>query len=61
MAQWLKKKKNPPANAGDTGVIPGSGRSPGGGNGSISSSTLAREFLSTEESGRVASQTRLSD
>ena len=25
--------KNPPANAGDTGLIPGSGRSPGGGNG----------------------------
>ena len=25
--------KNPPANAGDTGSIPGSGRSPGGGNG----------------------------
>ena len=56
-----KKKKSPPANAGDTGVIPGSGRSPGGGNGSISSSILAGEFLSTEEPGRVASQTRLSD
>ena len=26
--------KNPPASAGDTGSIPGSGRSPGGGNGS---------------------------
>ena len=25
--------KNPPANAGDTGLIPGSGRSPRGGNG----------------------------
>ena len=25
--------KNPPANAGDAGSIPGSGRSPGGGNG----------------------------
>ena len=25
--------KNPPANAGDTGSIPGSGRCPGGGNG----------------------------
>ena len=25
--------KNPPANAGDTGSIPGSGRSPGEGNG----------------------------
>ena len=25
--------KNPPANAGDVGLIPGSGRSPGAGNG----------------------------
>ena len=25
--------KNPPANTGDAGLIPGSGRSPGGGNG----------------------------
>ena len=25
--------KNPPANAGDAGLIPGSGRPPGGGNG----------------------------
>ena len=30
MAQWVK---NPPANAGDVGSIPGSGRSPGKGNG----------------------------
>ena len=28
-----KKKKNLPANAGETGLIPGSGRSPGGGDG----------------------------
>ena len=27
--------KNPPANAGDTGLIPGSGRSPGEGNGNL--------------------------
>ena len=27
--------KNLPANAGDTGSIPGSGRSPGGGNGNL--------------------------
>ena len=27
--------KNQPANAGDVGSIPGSGRSPGGGNGSL--------------------------
>ena len=30
MAQWVK---NPPDNAKDTGLIPGSGRSPGEGNG----------------------------
>ena len=32
---WLsgKKKKTPPDNAGDTGSIPGLGKSPGGGNG----------------------------
>ena len=30
---WLSGKKNPPANAGDVGLIPGSGRSPGEGNG----------------------------
>ena len=29
----VKKKKKPPANAGDAGLIPGSGRSPEGGNG----------------------------
>ena len=28
-----KRKKNLPTNAGDVGSIPGSGRSPGGGNG----------------------------
>ena len=27
--------KNPPANTGDTSLIPGSGRSPGGGNGNL--------------------------
>ena len=32
VAQWLKKK-NPPANSGDTGLIPGLGRSSGQGNG----------------------------
>ena len=30
MVEWLK---NPPANAGDMGLIPGSGGSPAGGNG----------------------------
>ena len=29
----VKKKKNPPANAGDVSLIPGSYRSPGGGTG----------------------------
>ena len=33
MAQWFKKKKNPPTTAGDPGSIPGLGRSPGEGNG----------------------------
>ena len=32
MAQWLKKKKNLPANAGDMGSIPESGISPRRGN-----------------------------
>ena len=35
LPRWLsgKKKKNPSVNAGDTGSIPGSGRSPGEGHG----------------------------
>ena len=32
-SQVVLEVKNPPANAGDAGLIPGSGRSPGGGNG----------------------------
>ena len=28
---WWLSGKNPPANAGDTGLVPGSGRSPEGG------------------------------
>ena len=44
--------KNPPANAGDMGSIPGSGRSPGEGNGN------SRQYSSLEnpmdrESGRL--------
>ena len=35
--------RNPPANAGDEGLIPGSGRAPGEGNGNHSS-TLAWEI-----------------
>ena len=33
LAQWLKKKKNLPANAGDASSVPRSVRSPGEGNG----------------------------
>ena len=33
MAQWWLKKKKPPANAGDTDLIPELGISPGEGNG----------------------------
>ena len=33
LKKTTKNKKNLPANAGDMGSIPGSGRSPGGGNG----------------------------
>ena len=46
-------KKKSACNAGDTGSIPGSGRSPGEGNGNYSS-ILAWEFPWTEEPGRVA-------
>ena len=49
--------KNPPANVRDTadaGSIPGSGRSPGGGNGNHSS-ILAWRIPWTEEPGRVQS------
>ena len=40
--------KNPPANAGDVGLIPGSGRSPGEGNSKLlqSGEFLSGEFLS---------------
>ena len=47
--------KNPPVNAGDKrdkGLIPGSGRSPGGGHGNHSS-TLAWSIPWTEEPGRL--------
>ena len=49
--------KNPPANPGDirdTGSIPGSGRSPGGGHGTHSS-ILAWRIPWTEEPGRLQS------
>ena len=44
--------KNPSANAGDAGLIPGMGRSPGVGNGNHSS-ILAWEISWTEEPGRI--------
>ena len=43
--------KKPPTNAGDSGLTPGSGRSPGGGNDSI----LAWRIPWTEEPGRLRS------
>ena len=46
--------KNPPVNAEDMGLIPGSGRSPGGRNGNHSS-ILAWEIPWTEESGGLQS------
>ena len=46
--------KNPPANAGDIGWIPGAGRYPGGGNGTHSS-ILAWEIPGTGEPGRLQS------
>ena len=57
--------KNPPAkagDAGDAGLTPGSGRSPGGGHGNPSS-TLAWETPWTEEPGGLQSTglQRLSD
>ena len=63
MAQIVK---NPPANAGDVGSIPGLGRSPGEGNGTHCS-ILAWEIPGTEEPGGLQSmrsqsrQTQLSD
>ena len=44
--------KNPPASAGDTGLITGSGRSP---KMAIQSSILAREIPLTEDPGRLPS------
>ena len=46
--------KNPPANAGDVGLIPWSGRSPGGGNPTYSS-ILASRSPWTEEPGGIQS------
>ena len=49
-----KKKKKPPANARDTGLIPGSGRSPGGGHGNHSNIPAWRTPW-TEEPARLQS------
>ena len=49
-----KKKKNPPANARDAGLIPGSGRSPGGGHGNHSNIPSWR-IPWTEEPARLQS------
>ena len=46
--------RNPPASAGDMGLIPGSGRFPGGGNGNHSSN-LALKIPWTEEPGGLRS------
>ena len=46
--------KNPPTGAGDKGLIPGSGRSPGEGNGNPLH-ILAWEVPWTEEPGRLQS------
>ena len=57
--------KNPPANAGDVGSIPGSGKSPGGGNGnpfqySCLENPMDRETWRATVHGVTQSQTRLS-
>ena len=58
--------ENPPANSGDMGLIPGSGRSPGGGNGNplqypcLGNPTDRGTWQATAH-GVANSQTRLSD
>ena len=47
--------KNPPANAGDLGSIPGSGRSPGEGNGNPFPSILAWRIQRMEDPGGLQS------
>ena len=58
--------KNPPANEGDLGLIPGSGRSPGVGNGnplqnSCLENSMNRGAWQTIIHGAAKSQKRLSD
>ena len=57
--------KNPPANAGDTGSIPGSGRSPGEGNGKptpvvLPGESYGQRSLAGYSPWNCKSQTRLS-
>ena len=52
--RWLSGKKNPPVSAGDAGLIPGSGRFPGEGNGTHSS-ILTWAIPWIEESGGLQS------
>ena len=53
-SRWLSGKKNSPANAGDSGLIPGLGRSPEEGNGTpLQYSCLENPW--TEEPGRLQS------
>ena len=47
--------KNPPANAGDVGLIPGSGRSPGEGNDNSIQCSLPGKIPRTEEPGGLQS------
>ena len=58
--------KNPPAKAGDTGSIPGSGRSPGEGNGnslhySCLENPMTEELNELQPMGLQKSQTQFSD
>ena len=56
--------KNPPANAGDMGLIPGLGRSPGGGNGNplqyLPGKFSGQKSLVAADHGVTKSQTQLS-
>ena len=47
--------KNPPANAGDMGSVPGSSRSPGGGNANLLQYSCLGNPMDTEEPGRPQS------
>ena len=47
--------KNPPTNAGDAGAVPGSGRSPGAGNGNPLQYSCLEKISWTEESSGLQS------